>query len=559
MHPGSLLATPERAAQLKAESLHFQSVPLSPDALCDLELLLGGAFAPLTGFMGRAEYDSVLDDMRLAEGTLWPVPLCLELDAQAASRLTPGQPVALRDGEGFMLAVLHPEELWQPDMRREALALYGTLDPKADSTGEPAGNPQVRRLLDSQGCWYVSGRVEGVTMPPHFDFLSLRLTPAAARERIAEHGWRNVAGFQATRPLHGMHEQMLLRAAKDVGGSILALGVTGQEVPPSEEQLTLVRCLRLFFDTNFPRNMAALTLAPLRQRAAGLRQALLEALVHRNYGCTHTLAAPELAADAPAMERLSALAAEAGITAVPLHPMVYQDSRAQYVPLAEACPDEECRDIPDAEFRRRLEFGLDIPAWYSPPAVVEELRRANPPRSARGFTVFLTGLSGAGKSTLARLLCVRLREMRTRPVTLLDGDIVRRMLSSELTFSREHRILNIRRIAYVASEITKNRGVAICAPIAPFEEARAAARRMVEQYGGFIEVYVNTPLDVCVERDRKGIYAKARAGLMKGVTGIDDPYEPPTDAEITIDTSRISPVETVHEVLLYLERAGYIR
>lgn len=315
--------------------------------------------------------------------------------------------------------------------------------------------------------------------------------------------------------------------------------------------------------------MLLVSLLPLCSKQAGPRQALFEALVQKNHGCTHTLIGPNhadpLDADgaplyAPgAAQRLVAdYEAETGIAMVPESAMDYVEEKAQYLPKAAIAPGMTVRDLPPAELKRRLEFDLDIPEWFTPPAVAAELRAVFPPRSRQGLTIFMTGLSGAGKSTLARLLFVKFMELRSRPVTLLDGDIVRRHLSSELTFSKEHRNLNISRIGFVASEITKNGGIAICAPIAPYTSSRAEARALVTPHGGFIEVFVSTPLAVCEQRDRKGLYAKARAGIVKGVTGIDDPYEAPQHPEIGLDTSKLSPGEAVQEVLLYLEREGYL-
>jgi sulfate adenylyltransferase len=260
-----------------------------------------------------------------------------------------------------------------------------------------------------------------------------------------------------------------------------------------------------------------------------------------------------------AQDLVRGLEADTGVRMVPLRPMVYVEDKAQYVVKEDVTPEMTVKDISSAELRRRLEFDLEIPEWFSLPGVVAELKKAYPPRHSQGFTVLLTGLSGSGKSTLAKVLFVKFMAMRHRPVTLLDGDIVRKNLSSELTFSREHRDLNVQRIGFVASEITKNRGIAICAPIAPYERSRGLAREMVSQYGGYIEVYMSAPLETCEQRDRKGIYAKAKAGIMKGVTGIDDPYEPPLDPELTIDTTEITPNEAAQEILLYLEEQGYVR
>ncbi|WP_243311494.1 bifunctional sulfate adenylyltransferase/adenylylsulfate kinase [Fundidesulfovibrio agrisoli] len=556
-----LMASPERAKELKTLSVGFPSVSLSVQALGDLEMILSGAYAPLEGFLSKADYESVLDGMRLADGRFWPMPVCLEAESGQAAKFKPGDSLALRDGEGFMLAVMHLEEAWKPDLAREARAVYGTDD--------PAAHPGVRRLLERPDLTYLSGRIEGLHLPQHVDFGGLRHQPADVLRSADASGWVRVLGVTLDCDLHGGLRESLMLAARRVGGSILALSTVNRDLLGWDDHFTSVRCMSAFAEA-FPRDMLRLTLSPMCERLAGPRQALLEACVFGNFGCTHMLVRNTHADPAPAgqtpfypggeAQRLVALhAAETGVECVAPEEMVYLESRAQFVPASSVPSDDAgVRSVEPSELRRRLEFGLEIPTWCCPPGVVRELRHAFPPRSEQGFTIFITGYSGAGKSTLAKILHVKLMELRQRPVTLLDGDIVRKMLSSELGFSREHRMLNIRRMGYVASEITKNRGVAICSPIAPYAEARRDARAMVEKYGGFIEVHLCTPIEVCIQRDRKGIYAKARAGLIKGVTGIDDPYETPAAPELRLDTTSMSAAETAHEVLLFLEQGGYI-
>ena len=557
-----LMASPERARELKALSIGFPSVSLSVQALGDLEMLLSGAYAPLEGFLSRADYEAVLEDMRLADGRLWPMPVCLDVDPKTAGALKPGDCLALRDGEGFMLAALHVRDVWKPDLALEARAVYGTDD--------PAQHPGARRLLERGDVHYISGRLEGLHLPHHVDFEDLRQHPAEVLRAADAAGWVRVLGVKLDCDLHGGWRQSLMDAARRVGGSILALSTVNRDVLGWDDHFTMVRCMSAFAET-FPRNMLRLGLTPMCERPAGPRQALLDACVFGNFGCTHLLVTRTHADPAPdgcapfyppgeAQRLVASFAPETGVACVVPEEMVYLESRAEFVPAAStASGDPGIRRVDPSEFRRRLEFGLDIPDWCCPPEVVRELRQAHPPRSGQGFTIFITGFSGAGKSTLAKILFVKLMELRQRPVTLLDGDIVRKLLSSELGFSREHRMLNIRRMGYVASEITKNRGIAICSPIAPYGEARDDARRMVEKYGGFIEIHLCTPIEVCIQRDRKGIYAKARAGLIKGVTGIDDPYEVPVQPELRLDTQLMSAAETAHEVLLHLEQSGYIR
>jgi sulfate adenylyltransferase len=364
---------------------------------------------------------------------------------------------------------------------------------------------------------------------------------------------------------------MVMKAARDSSCNIFLQPVVGLDHPGNIDHYTHVRCYEEIVK-QFPRSMSMLSLIPLANRWAGPREALWHAIIKKNYGCSHFLVADNhgdpfahLENDGlfypphAAQETVAQYGDEIGITMVPLKEMVYVEDRAEYIAKDEATPDMDIKGISSAELKRRLENDLEIPAWFSYPEVVAELKKAFPPRSRQGFTVFLTGLSGSGKSTIAKALMIKFMEMRERPVTLLDGDIVRHNLSSELTFSKEHRNLNITRIGFVASEITKNGGIALCAPIAPYEESRQVNRELISRYGGYIEVHVATPIEVCEQRDRKGLYAKARAGTVKGVTGVSDPYIPPANPELTIDTTNITPAEAAQEILLYLEEQGYIK
>lgn len=560
MDPQHLIVHFRRAEEIKAESLAYKSYSLAPRQLCDLEMLLSRAFYPLTGFLGERDFESVLASMRLADGRLWPMPVSLDVPAPLAESFKPGEKLALRDAEGFMLAVMTVDDAWKSDPGREARAIFDVTDVDR--------HPGARDHARQTAAYRLGGPVEGLALPPHVDFPESRRTPADVQGLFQQRGWRRVLGYQSDRLLHCRHRAVLQQAAKDIEGSILLLRVAGDAMVGGAAHFAGVQCTR-HFAAAFPKNMLLLNLLPLHVRQAGPRQALFEALVQKNHGCTHTLVALNHADPAAedgqplyppgqAQQLVAEHEAEIGIAMTPETPMAYVEEKAQYVPAASVTPGMTVKHIDAAEFARRLEFDLDIPEWFTAPDVASELRLVFPPRSRQGFTLFMTGLSGAGKSTLAKILYVKFMEMRTRPVTLLDGDIVRRHLSSELTFSKEHRNLNIARIGFVASEITKNGGIAICAPIAPYASARAEARSLVDPHGGFVEIHVATPLAVCEQRDRKGLYAKARAGLVKGVTGIDDPYEIPENPEITLDTTAMTPGEAAQEVLLYLERQGYL-
>jgi len=556
----SLLVEPARAAEIRAESRDWVSWDLTPRQLCDLELLLNGGFSPLRGFLARADYESVCATMRLADGTLWPIPVVLDVPEEVAKRLGAGSRLALRDPEGVLLAALHVEDVWRPDREAEAEAIYGTGSRE---------HPGVAHLLEQAHPWYVGGRVEGVQLPVHYDFRGLRLTPAELRTEFARLGWRRIVAFQTRNPLHRAHQEMTLRAAKEVQANLLIHPVVGPTKPGDVDHYTRVRCYQAVL-ARYPQHTVRLALLPLAMRMAGPREAIWHAIIRKNHGCSHLIVGRDHAGPGndsrgrpfyepyAAQEALRHHERELGVCMVPFRTMVYVEELGTYVPEDEAPPGARALTLSGTDLRRRLAEGREIPEWFTFPEVARELQRRHPPRHRQGFTVFFTGLSGAGKSTIANVLLVKFLEMGGRPVTLLDGDIVRKHLSSELGFSREHRDINIRRIGFVAAEITKNGGIAICAPIAPYDAVRREVRRMIEPLGGFVLVHVATPLAVCEQRDRKGLYARARAGLIKEFPGISDPYEPPADADVVIDTTDLSPEEAAQEVLLYLERQGYV-
>jgi sulfate adenylyltransferase len=555
----NLIAEPARAAELQAASQAWPSWDLTPRQVCDLELLLNGGFSPLTGFMVRADYESVCANMRLADGTLWPMPITLDVSEAFASTLKPGDTIALRDPEGVMLAALHVGETWTPDREAEAKAVFGT----ADRT-----HPGVA-ALDRANPVYVGGRLEGLQLPVHYDYRELRRTPAELRDMFAREGWTNVVAFQTRNPMHRAHYELTLRAAREAGAKLLVHPVVGMTKPGDVDHYTRVRCYRALI-TTYPPNTARLSLLPLAMRMGGPREAVWHAIIRKNYGCTHFIVGRDHAGPGKdstgkpfygpydAQELMRKHQEELGMIMVPFRNMVYVQDRDAYFPDDEVPVGSQVLALSGTEQRRLLQTGQDIPSWFTFPAVVDVLRETHPPRSQQGLTVFFTGLSGSGKSTIANALLVKLLEMGGRPVTMLDGDLVRKHLSSELGFSKEHRDINIRRIGYVASEITKNGGLAICAPIAPYDSIRKEVRQMIEPLGGFVLVHVATSLEECERRDRKGLYAKARAGILKQFTGISDPYEEPTDAAIVLRTEGTTPEQMADEVLLHLTREGYL-
>ena len=541
------MADPQRVRELKAASLRWPSWDLTHRQLCDLELLLSGAFSPLGGFMNRDDYEGVLDPgMRLADGTLWPTPITLDVSEYAAGGLRRDDPLCLRDPEGVLLAVLHVEQVWQPDLPREARCLCGTTRDE---------HPAVRQLLHGTNPWYVGGRLEGVCGPSHFDFQRLRHTPRQVRQELAKRGWRRVMAFSPGDAIHRVQVSLISRAAREHQASVLLHPVVGMTRPGDVDHYTRIRCYQAVLPRLSPPD-TMLSLLNYFSRPAGPREALLHAIVARNHGCTHLLLEPH--EPGAAEVSLQQHSQELGVEPVAAPELVYVHDRDQFCPEEEVPAGLRTSQLCGISVRADLARGEPPPPWYSYPEVMEQLRQTCPPRHEQGFSVFFTGLSGAGKSTLARVLLVRLLEQGGRPVTLLDGDIARRHLSSELTFSREHRDLNIRRIGFVASEITKNRGIAICAPIAPFDRVRQEVRQMVSEVGGFIMIHVATPLSTCEARDRKGMYAKARAGLIKGFTGVDDPYEAPEQAQMVIDTTDATPRQCVRRILRYLREEGYL-
>jgi sulfate adenylyltransferase len=549
------------AAAVRAQSRDWPSWDLSARQMCDIELLLNGAFSPLGGFMCRRDYEPVVRDMRLADGTLWPIPITLDVTQAFADRLSEGLQIALRDPTGVLIAVLEVKDIWVPDRQLEATSVFGTDD---------LTHPGVNHLLQRSNPVYVGGPLRGVAPPTHYDFRHLRDTPRELRERFRKLGWRRIVAFQTRNPIHQAHRELTLRAAHQTEANLLLHPVVGMTRPGDVDHYTRVRCYEHVFK-RYPEHTTALSLLPLAMRLAGPREAVWHAIIRRNYGCSHFIVGRDHAGPGKdargtefygaydAQELVRRFQSELGIEMVPFREMVYVQNLDKYVPMDETRPGQTVLTISGSELRRRLQEGTEIPPWFSYPEVVDELRRTHPPRYQQGFTVFFTGLSGAGKSTLAHAVLVRLRERGARRVTLLDGDIVRKHLSSELGFSREHRDLNILRIGFVASEIVKNGGIALCAPIAPYAETRRRVREMVEPYGGFIEVYVSTPLEVCERRDRKGLYSKARAGLIKEFTGVSDVYEVPVSPELDVDTREVTPDMAANEIIVKLESLGYLR
>ena len=558
-----LLTDEAEAETLKGRALEMPSLTLSPRQLCDIELMMNGGFTPLDGFMDRQSYEHVLESMRLPCGALWPIPVTLDVDRERAETIEPDSRVALRDQEGLVLAVLDVSGTWEPDKRAEAERVYGTTSVR---------HPGVRHLHDRIGDVYVGGRVRGIQLPTHYDFQELRHSPPELGRYFDRLGWRRIVAFHTGRPMHKRERELTLSAARKVRGHLLLHPVVGITMHRDFGHFARIKCYQEVL-RHYPKQLAALSLLPLAVRGAGPREALWHAIIRRNYGCTDFIvecdhASPPYPAEAGTEARYPRRAAqelaleherELGIAIYPADLLGYSPKERRYVPVGDGgVAEEDTVDLDDADVAARVASEEEVPDWFTYPAVIDTLRTVYPPPREQGITLFFTGLSGSGKSTLAKILYGKFIEEGRRSVTLLDGDIVRHHLSSELGFSKPHRDLNVRRIGFVASEITKNRGVAICAPIAPYAGTRRDVREMVEAHGAMIEIHVCTPLEVCEARDRKGLYAKARKGIIPEFTGISDPYEVPEHPEITIDTTDLTPMQAAQEIFLFLFAKGYL-
>ena len=556
-----LYLSPEKTQNIKLEASKLPSLDLTPRQICDLELLLNGGFAPLHGFLSQLDYNNVLENMRLANGHLWPIPINLDVTVEFAKNIEPGDEVALRDQEGVILAIINITDKWAPDKSDEAKKVFGADD---------LTHPGVNYLHNQAGQIYLGGPLIGIQQPTHYDFRERRNTPNELRTYFSKMGWHRVVAFQTRNPLHRAHQELTFRAAKEAQANLLIHPVVGLTKPGDIDHFTRVRCYEAVLD-QYPSSTTSISLLNLAMRMAGPREAVWHGLIRANHGCTHFIVGRDHAGPGKnsfgsdfygpyeAQDLFRTHETEIGVKMVDFKHMVYVQERAQYESIDEVAKGSTVLNISGTELRRRLDEGLEIPDWFSFPQVVAELRKSRPPRAQQGFTVFFTGFSGSGKSTIANSLMIKLMEMGGRPVTLLDGDIVRKNLSSELGFSKEHRDLNIRRIGYVASEITKNGGIAICAPIAPYSSTRQAVRESIETFGAFVEVHVATSIEECERRDRKGLYKLARAGKIKEFTGISDPYDVPLDPDLRLETENVEVDHCAHQVLLKLESIGLIR
>ena len=547
---------PERTALIdKAKSL--PSVQLTPRSMCDLELLAVGAFSPLDRFMGKADYESVLKDMRLANGTLWPMPIMLPIADENAYKI--GDEVVLRSTTNAMLAIMKIEETWTYDAAAEQQAVLGSTD-------------QAHPLVSEMTRWgkaYASGPLQVLNLPTYYDFVELRRTPLEVREALAKMGNHNVVAFQTRNPLHRAHEELTKRAQKEVGGSLLIHPVVGVTKPGDVDHFTRVRAYKALVEHHYDPHTTLLSLLPLAMRMAGPREAVWHALIRRNYGVTHFIVGRDHAGPGrdstgkpfygpyDAQDLVKKVADEIGVKPVPFYQMVYLPEEDRYEEVEKVPAGAKTKDISGTQVRDDyLAAGNLLPEWFTRPEVAKVLAEAYPARAHQGFCLWFTGLPSAGKSTIADIVALMLMEYG-RQVTVLDGDVVRTHLSKGLGFSKEDRDTNILRIGFVAAEITKHEGAVICAAVSPYTATRNQVRGLVGS-DKFIEIFVDTPLGECEVRDLKGIYAKARRGEMTGVTGIDDPYEAPTNPEITLTTLDTTPEGNAKRVIEYLKEKKLI-
>ena len=529
----------------------ISSLTLTLKQQCDLEMISNGAFSPLLTFNNQKDYEEVLLNNKLLNGAIWPIPIVLDVPDKFLKALDKNEHISLRNAEGLLLAILKVKEFWSPNKKDEANSVFKTID---------QNHPGVDYLFNHTNSNYISGELVPIQSNKYFDFTHLRKSPQAVRDLFRSNHWKDVIAFQTRNPMHRAHFELTRLAMEQHNAKLLMHPVVGISKPGDIDHFTRVKCYQHIIKY-YPEDSVELSLINLAMRMAGPKEALWHAIIRKNYGCNHIIigrdhAGPGVDAEGKpyyqpydAQELISQYQEELEIKMIPFQEMVFAKNKKTYLPLDEIKEDEQIERLSGTQFKELLKQRIEIPSWYSFPEVIHELRRRYPKLHNQGLTVFFTGLSGAGKSTLANALMYKLMEMEDRPITLLDGDIVRQHLSSELGFSKEDRDIHVKRIGYVASEITKHGGVAICAPIAPYSNTRRIVRNMIDDVGSFIEIHVSTPLSVCEERDVKGLYKRARAGKILEFTGVSDPYEEPQNPEITIDTSDIT-VEESSEIIL---------
>lgn len=552
----NLVAGAEEREELMVRASKLPSVQISARSLCDLELLATGAFSPLDRFMGKADYERVLTEMRLKNGILFPMPITLPIDESALPSW--GEAITLNDARNNTLAIMQIEDVYHYDPMRETRLVLGTTDPK---------HPMVSEMV-RWGKVYVTGELKVINLPIYHDFVDLRHTPAEVRARLEKMGHANVVAFQTRNPMHRIHEELTKRAADEVGGSLLIHPVVGLTKPGDVDHYTRVRVYRALYENYYDHDRTMLSLFPLAMRMGGPREALWHAIIRRNYGANHLIVGRDHAGPGSdsqgkpfygpyeAQLMVAQYSDETEVKPVEFKELVYLADEERYEEAPRAPEGARVFSISGTQVREDyLAKGKLLPEWFTRKETAEILQQMYPPRHKQGFCIWFTGLSGSGKSTTAEILTSLLLE-RGRQIALLDGDVVRTHLSKGLGFSREDRDTNILRIGYVASEIARAGGAVICAAISPYRATRNEVRKMVGE--NFIEVFVDTPIEVCEQRDVKGLYARARRGQITGFTGVDDPYEEPVNPELTLDTVNNDPSANAHKIASFLEAQGLI-
>ncbi len=556
----NLLVEGEEKEFLFEKLRYLRSIQLTPRSVCDLEMLAVGGFSPLDRFMGEEDYKSVVENMRLSDGTLFPIPVTLPVEKEIALSLKEGEEVVLRDPKNVPLAVMTVEEIYKWDLKYEAKNVLKTTDPRHPLVAE----------MHTWGEYYISGELKVLQLPKYYDFPEYRKTPEQVRKELKNLGYERVVAFQTRNPMHRVHEELTKKARERIGGALLLHPVVGITKPGDIDTYTRMRIYKVLYEKYYEKDKTVLAFLPLAMRMAGPREALWHGIIRKNYGATHFIVGRDHAGPGKdskgkpfyepyeAQELFAQYEDEIGVKMVPFEELVYVPELNSYVEKTEA-EQKGYKYITISGTQVREEYiknGKKLPEWFTRPEVAEILLETYTPKHKQGFCIWLTGLPCSGKSTIAEILSVML-QARGKKVTLLDGDVVRTHLSKGLGFSKEDRITNILRVGFVASEIVKHNGVVICALVSPYRSARNQVRNMMEE-GKFIEVFVDAPVEVCEQRDVKGLYRKAKEGLIKGFTGVDDPYEPPQAPEIHIDTTKLTPEESARKILDYLVKEGFI-
>lgn len=555
-----LVLTGDERDDLLSRARRLPSIKITMRNLCDLELLATGGFSPLDRFMGKADYERVLHEMRLSDGVLFPLPITLTADPKELP--TVGDELVLRNENNEVMAVMSLDEVYHWDAETEAALAYGSTDEKHPMVSEIARWNKV--------C--VSGALHVLNLPKYHDFVDLRRTPAQVRNTLESMGQTNVVAFQTRNPLHRIHEELTKRAAAQIRGSLLIHPVVGLTKPGDVDHYTRVRVYKALVDNYYDKKSTLLSLLPLAMRMAGPKEALLHAIVRRNHGANYFIVGRDHAGPGQnstgkpfygpydAQEQMKRHEDELGVKMIPFEELVYLPDENRYVEAGEVPAGARTLNISGTQVRDDyLAKGKLLPDWFTRPETAEILREMYPPRHKQGFCIWFTGLSGSGKSATTQVLTSLLLE-RGREITILDGDVVRTHLSKGLSFSKEDRDTNILRIGFVAGEIVRAGGGVICAAISPYRAARNQARQMVGDH--FIMAYMDTPVEICEQRDVKGLYVQARQAMANGrpigFTGVDDPYEPPVNPEITLQGYGATPEENARRVVGFLEQQGFL-